>query len=201
MSSGSRTITTGSNSGKLENFQENTFLIFFGFSLWLAIDATSFQSSCPIPCRVQPPSPGHLPLAQGKIRKDTTSCWECKSRKQRCRLALNQSRGCVSCQRRGKSCVMQQFDDPCHDHVAPDQIFPLTSEAILDSLHLDSTRDPIPHESIPPVAAASSEDNRNPEAGRQFLDSALVDSSENLINVDTDALAELAPIAVDIFST
>ncbi|KAI1812448.1 hypothetical protein GGS20DRAFT_23364 [Poronia punctata] len=47
-----------------------------------------------------------------KIRKGTTSCWECKKRKQRCYLTDDQSRVCVSCWRRGKACVTQEFDDP-----------------------------------------------------------------------------------------
>ncbi|KAF2103636.1 hypothetical protein NA57DRAFT_31251 [Rhizodiscina lignyota] len=65
------------------------------------------------------PSPQRTPCAitktpttkQHKIRKGTFSCWECKHRKVRCEFKLPCSSACVSCQRRGLSCVGQEFAD------------------------------------------------------------------------------------------
>ncbi|KAL2813187.1 hypothetical protein BDW59DRAFT_34788 [Aspergillus cavernicola] len=42
-----------------------------------------------------------------KIRKGTTSCWECKRRKVRCSLVDDPEAACVSCRRRGTTCVTQ----------------------------------------------------------------------------------------------
>ncbi|KAM7184476.1 hypothetical protein V8F20_012215 [Naviculisporaceae sp. PSN 640] len=54
-----------------------------------------------------------------KLRKGTTSCWECKRRKVRClfaptnptHLAGHESASCDGCQRRGTACVSQEFSD------------------------------------------------------------------------------------------
>jgi hypothetical protein len=50
-----------------------------------------------------------------KIRKGTTSCWECKKRKMKCVYADPSSPAdaeaiCVGCQRRGSRCVSQEFE-------------------------------------------------------------------------------------------
>ncbi|KAL2862578.1 uncharacterized protein BJX67DRAFT_385496 [Aspergillus lucknowensis] len=46
-----------------------------------------------------------------KIRKGTTSCWECKRRKVRCSLVDNSSAVCAACQRRGTKCLTQDLPD------------------------------------------------------------------------------------------
>ena len=73
------------------------------------------------------------PLNRRKIRKGTTSCWECKKlhghiclftyvryshhrtgkrRKTRCYFSSPQSNTCVPCERRGKTCLTQEYNDP-----------------------------------------------------------------------------------------
>ncbi|KAL3485497.1 hypothetical protein BJX62DRAFT_247501 [Aspergillus germanicus] len=49
-----------------------------------------------------------------KIRKGTSSCWECKRRKVRCSLVDEPGPVCVACRRRGKKCLTQ-------DHVEEDE--------------------------------------------------------------------------------
>ncbi len=46
-----------------------------------------------------------------KVRKGTQSCWECKRRKVRCTFAAPAEVICDSCQRRGTTCVGQEFPD------------------------------------------------------------------------------------------
>ncbi|KAL5334399.1 hypothetical protein BJX70DRAFT_378390 [Aspergillus crustosus] len=54
-----------------------------------------------------------IPLAskRRKIRKGTTSCWDCKRRKVRCSLVENSVTPCVACRRRGTSCITQDHPD------------------------------------------------------------------------------------------
>ncbi|PWY88062.1 hypothetical protein BO94DRAFT_516518 [Aspergillus sclerotioniger CBS 115572] len=55
-------------------------------------------------------SPG--PLAKRrKIRKGTSSCWECKRRKIRCTFSASSDETCIGCQRRGTKCLSQEFPD------------------------------------------------------------------------------------------
>ncbi|PYH88208.1 hypothetical protein BO71DRAFT_339403 [Aspergillus ellipticus CBS 707.79] len=51
------------------------------------------------------------PSKRRKIRKGTSSCWECKRRKVRCVFANNSDATCVGCQRRGIKCLSQEFPD------------------------------------------------------------------------------------------
>ncbi|KAL4903366.1 hypothetical protein BDW74DRAFT_179784 [Aspergillus multicolor] len=44
-----------------------------------------------------------------KIRKGTTSCWECKRRKVRCSLVDDLDGVCKACRRRGTDCLTQDF--------------------------------------------------------------------------------------------
>ncbi|KAL3470433.1 hypothetical protein BJX99DRAFT_264240 [Aspergillus californicus] len=44
-----------------------------------------------------------------KLRKGTTSCWECKRRKVRCSFVDKPEAVCASCQRRGSQCVTQDI--------------------------------------------------------------------------------------------
>jgi hypothetical protein len=46
-----------------------------------------------------------------KIRKGTSSCWECKRRKARCNFASPRDTSCVSCRRRGVACVSQEYEE------------------------------------------------------------------------------------------
>ncbi|KAL4867478.1 hypothetical protein BDV12DRAFT_186651 [Aspergillus spectabilis] len=63
-------------------------------------------------------------LKRRKIRKGTTSCWDCKRRKVRCSLVDNPNTVCTACRRRGTKCVTQ-------DH---------PEEAIEEEHHSDSVR-------------------------------------------------------------
>ncbi|KAI0555583.1 hypothetical protein F4679DRAFT_176371 [Xylaria curta] len=127
-----------------------------------------------------------------KIRKGTTSCWECKRRKQRCHFEIDQSRVCVSCRRRGKNCVMQQFDDPNfdpenYDHIAATiEVDPTSPEELLEILREDTVIDPRHHDASYRVAVSSS--GGSPDPSMQFFDSALVDSSEHPTSVDLGIL-------------
>ncbi|CAI7632557.1 unnamed protein product [Penicillium bialowiezense] len=42
-----------------------------------------------------------------KVRKGTSSCWDCKNRKKRCEFESDSKSGCVSCRRRGIPCISQ----------------------------------------------------------------------------------------------
>ncbi|CAG9984004.1 unnamed protein product [Clonostachys byssicola] len=50
------------------------------------------------------------PLKRRKIRKGTTSCWECKKRKVRCHFISPTSKVCVGCSRRFTPCLSQEYD-------------------------------------------------------------------------------------------
>ncbi|KAF3931634.1 hypothetical protein ABW20_dc0104246 [Dactylellina cionopaga] len=55
-------------------------------------------------------------IKRRQVRKGTFSCWECKRRKTRCEFRTGRPATiCTSCQRRGTSCVGQQFEDPAGD--------------------------------------------------------------------------------------
>ncbi|TFA97878.1 putative transcription factor gsfR1 [Trichoderma ghanense] len=46
-----------------------------------------------------------------KLRRGTTSCWECKRRKTRCHFEKSGSSACESCERRGCKCVLQHVEE------------------------------------------------------------------------------------------
>ncbi|EHK42570.1 hypothetical protein TRIATDRAFT_22056, partial [Trichoderma atroviride IMI 206040] len=46
-----------------------------------------------------------------KLRRGTTSCWECKRRKTKCHFEQGNPAVCESCQRRGCKCVLQDVDE------------------------------------------------------------------------------------------
>ncbi|KAF4870787.1 Dehydrocurvularin biosynthesis regulator [Colletotrichum siamense] len=50
-----------------------------------------------------------------KIRKGTTSCWECKKRKIRCQFASASHEICEGCERRGTACLTQEYDNEIID--------------------------------------------------------------------------------------
>ncbi|KAH7266174.1 hypothetical protein B0J15DRAFT_580172 [Fusarium solani] len=55
---------------------------------------------------------GRRPLPKRrKIRKGTTSCWECKRRKTRCHFPSATSEVCVGCQQRERPCVTQEYEE------------------------------------------------------------------------------------------
>jgi hypothetical protein len=56
-------------------------------------------------------------VKRNRVRKGTFSCWECKRRKTRCKFDSNNAAGCVSCVRRGVSCIGQEFAEPHADRV------------------------------------------------------------------------------------
>ncbi|QYS92877.1 Zn(2)-C6 fungal-type domain-containing protein [Trichoderma simmonsii] len=49
-------------------------------------------------------------IERRKLRRGTTSCWECKRRKTRCHFEQSSS-ACVSCKRRGSKCVLQHIEE------------------------------------------------------------------------------------------
>ncbi|KAJ5658506.1 uncharacterized protein N7484_002155 [Penicillium longicatenatum] len=53
-------------------------------------------------------------LKRPKLRKGTTSCWECKRRKKRCEFGA-ESTTCDICQRLRLPCISQDLADPVHD--------------------------------------------------------------------------------------
>ncbi|KAI9037528.1 uncharacterized protein KD926_000248 [Aspergillus affinis] len=60
----------------------------------------------------EPTPPSDQPSAKRrKLRKGTSSCWECKRRKTRCTFASAQDAVCVGCQGRGITCVSQEFPE------------------------------------------------------------------------------------------
>lgn len=46
-----------------------------------------------------------------RIRKGTRSCWECKRRKIRCNFGAETDAVCIGCQRRGTSCISQEYPE------------------------------------------------------------------------------------------
>lgn len=57
-----------------------------------------------------------------KLRKGTTSCWECKRRKVRCSLVDSPGAACIPCQRRGTKCVTQDLPEDLSDGVQPETL-------------------------------------------------------------------------------
>ncbi|KAK1252189.1 hypothetical protein MKX08_003376 [Trichoderma sp. CBMAI-0020] len=55
------------------------------------------------------PNPSRL--ERRKLRRGTTSCWECKRRKTKCHFEQGNPAVCESCQRRGCKCVLQDVDE------------------------------------------------------------------------------------------
>ncbi|KAL4753226.1 hypothetical protein BDW72DRAFT_169583 [Aspergillus terricola var. indicus] len=73
-----------------------------------------------------------------KIRKGTTSCWECKRRKVRCSLVASPDGVCKACQRRGTKCLTQDYPDEDEVENAPGgwrmaRVPELSSPAVDDS--------------------------------------------------------------------
>ena len=52
------------------------------------------------------------------IRKGTFSCWECKRRKTKCEFKPDTGNACLSCQRRGKPCIGQEYAENLESHDA-----------------------------------------------------------------------------------
>ncbi|KAJ5717237.1 hypothetical protein N7488_002883 [Penicillium malachiteum] len=59
---------------------------------------------------MSPNSTDSMP-ASHKIRKGTTSCWQCKRRKKRCEFGLQSTSTCSNCQRFGLTCTSQAFEE------------------------------------------------------------------------------------------
>ncbi|KAJ3522009.1 hypothetical protein NM208_g13045 [Fusarium decemcellulare] len=64
-----------------------------------------------------------------KIRKGTTSCWECKRRKAKCHFPSPTSQVCAGCQQRETPCVTQEYEEDLT--VVPEQAC-LVPESIED---------------------------------------------------------------------
>ncbi|KAK1849328.1 C6 zinc finger domain-containing protein [Colletotrichum chrysophilum] len=62
-----------------------------------------------------PPSENGPRPKKRKIRKGTTSCWECKKRKIRCQFASASHEICEGCERRGTACLTQEYDNETTD--------------------------------------------------------------------------------------
>ncbi|WAO91343.1 Zn(2)-C6 fungal-type domain-containing protein [Fusarium falciforme] len=58
-----------------------------------------------------PPSTYTPPPKRRNIRKGTRSCWECKRRKARCTFENASDTVCISCSRRGSTCVSQEYPE------------------------------------------------------------------------------------------
>src|SRR5437763_325416 len=54
-------------------------------------------------------------LKRRKIRKGTSSCWECKHRKKRCDFEPG-STACAFCLRHGLECISQEFSKTTSDY-------------------------------------------------------------------------------------
>ncbi|KAF2656518.1 hypothetical protein K491DRAFT_373253 [Lophiostoma macrostomum CBS 122681] len=61
-----------------------------------------------------------------KVRKGTKNCWECKRRKVRCMFSSANASTCDNCQRRGSTCVSQEYED------APSGTF-IPSDTVLET--------------------------------------------------------------------
>ncbi|THC92573.1 hypothetical protein EYZ11_007936 [Aspergillus tanneri] len=59
----------------------------------------------------EPNPPQGFEVKRRKIRKGTSSCWECKRRKIRCTFGPTLDNICVGCQRRGTRCLSQEFPE------------------------------------------------------------------------------------------
>ncbi|KAL4742141.1 hypothetical protein BDV11DRAFT_203025 [Aspergillus similis] len=113
--------------------------------------------------------PSHLTLSshgavptkkRRKIRKGTTSCWECKRRKVRCSLVDSPSGICKACQRRGTKCLTQDYPDEEEVDIAPEgwrmaRVLELSSPDVADSPGLD------PGSQIQRITADSERDRRS----------------------------------------
>ncbi|KAJ5627948.1 hypothetical protein N7490_010176 [Penicillium lividum] len=74
-------------------------------------------------------------LKRRKVRKGTTSCWECKRRKKRCEFKAESASTCNTCQRIGVPCVSQLFtdtvsNDPGHLGQRLDQVEVLVTQFV-----------------------------------------------------------------------
>ncbi|KAK4070978.1 transcriptional regulator family: Fungal Specific TF [Trichoderma aggressivum f. europaeum] len=87
-----------------------------------------------------------------KLRRGTTSCWECKRRKTRCHFEQSSASVCVSCKRRGSKCVLQHIEEHALATQAVDQLNhrPNAGERME---HLESMVDRLVHQSTAPTAS------------------------------------------------
>ncbi|KAL3459991.1 hypothetical protein BJX64DRAFT_290641 [Aspergillus heterothallicus] len=83
-------------------------------------------------------SPDQTPSTKRrKIRKGTTSCWECKRRKVRCSLVDEPGPVCAACKRRGKKCLTQDLPDELSESDQPVDERIGRVEALIDRLVQD----------------------------------------------------------------
>jgi hypothetical protein len=74
-------------------------------------EATSPQIDASSPLAAAAASFSARSTLRRKLRKGTLSCWECKRRKIRCAFASPAATVCNGCQRRGTTCISQEFPD------------------------------------------------------------------------------------------
>jgi hypothetical protein len=85
---------------------------------------------------------------QGKVRKGTHSCRECRRRKVKCILAFPSDVKCVPCQRRGSSCTTQSVVDSS-------TTTPAESREYTGGLHDQMMRDTDDGRDVQPATPAS----------------------------------------------
>ncbi|TDZ13952.1 Dehydrocurvularin biosynthesis regulator [Colletotrichum spinosum] len=118
---------------------------------------------------LQPESPGVDQVRsrkKRKVRKGTKSCWECKRRKIRCEFSSQSDDVCVGCQRRGTSCLTQEYDDANNDPQTLDKHKDMEeklrrAEGLIDRMmeaaaHLTPSTAPPSHTPTTPATSAAS---------------------------------------------
>ncbi|KAL7948151.1 hypothetical protein V8C42DRAFT_275502 [Trichoderma barbatum] len=92
-----------------------------------------------------------------KLRRGTTSCWECKRRKTRCHFEQSNSSACVSCKRRGCKCVLQHIEEQISVAEAADQS--TRNRDVGEQMdHLEGLVDRLVHQSTIPNASSHDSD-------------------------------------------
>lgn len=71
----------------------------------------AFSTPSPIPAAGGERTDSEVSAKRRKIRKGTRSCWECKRRKIRCTFDQDADAVCDGCQRRGTTCLSQEFPE------------------------------------------------------------------------------------------
>ncbi|KAL7803965.1 hypothetical protein V8C43DRAFT_1530 [Trichoderma afarasin] len=98
-------------------------------------------SSTPTPTRIE----------RRKLRRGTTSCWECKRRKTRCHFEQSSSSACVSCKRRGSKCVLQHIEECLGTQTAEQLNHHANAGERME--HLEGIVDQLVHQSTTPTGS------------------------------------------------
>lgn len=125
-----------------------------------------------------------------KLRKGTTSCWECKRRKKRCEFGAG-STTCDTCQRFGLPCVSQDLTEPVndHDHLGHrlDQVEALVTQLIHqgNAHHQELRRTGKPELALPTLRSVSHERLSRGWSLTGYLYSVLPDPSTAAVILST----------------